>query len=324
MSAPPLPRLLLIGLVTSLAAASSCSRDEGTEAGADPSSFPNEFLVTNNCEFPLWIEGVNNPLDASLRYDLTPHRHQLAPGDSLTYAVPADWPSGRVNAYWADPEQNPNAFDKVEMTVEDGVMNYNITYVDYVALPSSAEAVGDDCSDARVGCFQTRQQLLDSCPDALSDGERCLSAKEYCAIAANSGDDYCHVFDDVITQCATDNPDTCGVAMTLGNGTQDVYACTGYFDSQPNDGCSPASETCHFEGNKWCAAINRGMLDDPDGRDASQYYQNEPFNTYAQWVHEVCPGIYAFPYDDYPTDAEQSGFRSCTSDRLEITFCPAG
>jgi hypothetical protein len=66
------------------------------------------------------------------------------------------------------------------------------------------------------------------------------------------------------------------------------------------------------------------MLQAPDSTDATLYYQNAPFNPYAQWVHQTCPGIYAFPYDDYPSTAGQSGFRSCAADRLDITFCPAG
>ena len=54
------------------------------------------------------------------------------------------------------------------------------------------------------------------------------------------------------------------------------------------------------------------MLDDPDNGDASLYYQSPPFNSYSQWVHAVCPGIYAFPYDDY-CKSNQSGFHEdCT------------
>jgi hypothetical protein len=66
------------------------------------------------------------------------------------------------------------------------------------------------------------------------------------------------------------------------------------------------------------------MLDDPDNGDISLYYKTPPFNTYAWWVHGVCPGIYAFPYDDYGKSNE-SGFHSCTGGtQLNITFCPSG
>lgn len=77
-------------------------------------------------------------------------------------------------------------------------------------------------------------------------------------------------------------------------------------------------------GNKWCAALNRGMLDAPDSTDATKYYGKAPYNVYSKWVHDTCPGIYAFAYDDYPSGAGQSGYRSCTADRLDVTFCPGG
>jgi hypothetical protein len=67
------------------------------------------------------------------------------------------------------------------------------------------------------------------------------------------------------------------------------------------------------------------MLDDPDSTDLAAYYQNEPYNTYSQWVHQVCPGIYAFAYDDYPSNAGESGFHACRAGKeLRVTFCPAG
>ena len=70
-------------------------------------------------------------------------------------------------------------------------------------------------------------------------------------------------------------------------------------------------------GNKWCAALNRGTLNDPESIDINDYYQSAPFNTYSKWVHDTCPG-------DYPANGGESGFRACKAPRLDITFCPAG
>jgi hypothetical protein len=43
---------------------------------------------------------------------------------------------------------------------------------------------------------------------------------------------------------------------------------------------------------------------------------------YAKWVHEVCPGIYAFSYDDW---LSHGGFRDCMDgSEVRITFCPGG
>ena len=48
--------------------------------------------------------------------------------------------------------------------------------------------------------------------------------------------------------------------------------------------------------------------------------------TYAAWLHGICPGLYAFPYDD--ARAAEDAFHTCRNDtngtRLDITFCPAG
>jgi hypothetical protein len=227
-----------------------------------------------------------------------------------------------VNAYWEDPgnsQSDPNAYDKVELTVGGGTMNYNITYVDYLALPSRVEAVGPSCQktasfDPTVECAAPVADVLNGCPQGLLDGARCLSAGLYCSNGANQSSAYCHALDSAIQTCAAQNPSTCGMAAQLGNQTPDVYSCSGYFDGQPG----------HTDGNKWCAALNRAMLSQPDSTDSALYYQAQPYNTYAQWVHTTCPNLYAFPYDDYPSTAGQSGYRSCTADRIDVTFCPKG
>src|SRR5207244_5159464 len=105
------------------------------------------------------------------------------------------------------------------------------------------------------------------------------SAGTYCATGGGSSA-FCHALDGALQTCEQQNPGTCGIAGQLGNGTGNAYACSGYFDSQPPN-CSPASASCHQDGNKWCAALNRGMLANPDSTDTSLYYKNGPFNAYA-------------------------------------------
>ncbi len=57
---------------------------------------------------------------------------------------------------------------------------------------------------------------------------------------------------------------------------------------------------------------------------ASSLYLSPPYNPYAQWVHQRCPGIYAFPYDDYGA-SNQSSDHTCTgATQLDVTFCPRG
>jgi len=283
--------------------------------------------VINNCPFPLWIHAA-----ANAGTTLVPDNAELTTGSVKQYPVPASWPAARVNAYWADPtnpSSDPTAFDKVELTVGGGSMNYNITYVDYLALPVQMEAIDAACPstptfDPKVACTAPVGTVLTSCPDNLLSGKRCLSANQFCSLAQNQALAYCHALDAPIASCESQNPATCGLAQQLGSGTPQAYGCSGYFDSQQPNGCTAPSTTCHVDGNEWCAALNRGMLSQPTSTDATAYYQTPPYNTYAKWVHETCPGIYAFAYDDYPSNAGQSGFRSCTAARLDITFCPGG
>jgi hypothetical protein len=284
--------------------------------------------VINQCPFPLWIHAANST------NTLAPDNAMVAAagqsGHVRQFDVPASWPAARVNAYWDQPGaagSDPNAFDKVELTFGSDTMNYNITYVDYLALPAKMEAIGPDCAktptfDPAVACPVPVSSVLTGCPNGLLDGKRCLSAGLYCASGANAGSAFCGALATPLQTCESQQPATCGIAGQLGNTTTNVYQCSGYFDSQPAN-CSPASTTCHQDGNKWCAALNRGMLAQPDSTDTSLYYKTPPYNTYAKWVHDTCPGIYAFAYDDYPSGAGQSGFRSCKADRLDITFCPA-
>jgi hypothetical protein len=318
----------------SSSAGSGGATSSSTGSGGGPTAMacqsPPCINVINGCPFPLWIHAAANQ-----GATLMPDDAELAPGGEIgsvrQYDVPASWPAARVSAYWVDPNgpsPDPTAYDKVEVTVGGGVMNYNITYVDYAALPSRMEAVGPSCAktstfDPRVTCDVPASSLLAGCPSGLLAGKRCLSAGLFCSMGQNAASAYCHALDAQIAACAQQNPSTCGIAAQLGNTTVNVYGCSGYFDSQPPN-CSPASATCHQDGNEWCAALNRGMLASPMSTDATQYYVNAPYSTYAKWVHATCPGIYAFPYDDYPSGAGQSGFRSCTADRLDITFCPAG
>jgi hypothetical protein len=295
------------------------------DSGAKACQNPPCVNVINNCPFPIWVHGANSSVT------LQPDNARIDTGAVQQYDVPPSWPAARVNAFWVDPNgtsPDPSAFDKVELTVGGGAMSYNITYVDYVALPVMMEALAATCPktstfDPAVSCDVPVANLLGGCPAGLLDGKRCLSAGLYCA-SGHDAEPFCHALDKQIAACAQANPSTCGIATKLGNTTANVYSCSGYFDSQTPGGCTSPSNTCHIDGNKWCAALNRSMLPAPDSTDGTLYYQNAPFNTYAQWVHQTCPGIYAFPYDDYPSTAGQSGFRSCTADRLDITFCPAG
>jgi hypothetical protein len=183
------------------------------------------------------------------------------------------------------------------MTLTGGVLNFNVTYVDWVGLPLEIVGAGGNCTAAQdtTGCYAKESAINAGCPEGfLRQGKKCLSARTYCLDPANQGGAYCHALDGVIA----------GTPGAHGS-TPEAYACSGVYGQDP----------------RMCAALNRAMTQSPDSADASLYYRNPPFNTYAKWVHEVCPDIYAFPYDDWQS---HGGFRACSGTELRITFCPSG
>jgi Beta-1,3-glucanase len=249
--------------------------------------------VVNGCAFDFYIHGSGNGAT------LMPDGAKLtANGGTEDYIAPDNWPAARVTAY-ADAALK-DQLDKVEMTIQNKAINYNITYVDWVALPVEmiAFGAGNDCK--RVGCYAKQPDLVTTCPAPLLSGKQCLSAYGFCSSGNNGTNTLCHALDGQFAKCAAAG---CPMATT----TQ-VYGCNGPYGADP----------------KWCAALNRGRPMNPDDPDASLYYSAPPYNIYAKWVHDTCPGIYAFAYDDYGK-SNQSSFHDCTGGtQLDITFCPNG
>ena len=246
--------------------------------------------VKNACAFPLWIHGEGNSAV------LQPDDASLAPGASRDYVAPKEWTAARVTAFTDGPRQGE--VEKAEMTLTGGVLNYNVTYVDWVGLPLAIQGVGGNCNAAQhtTGCYAKESAINAGCPEGfLREGKKCLSARTYCLNPVHQGEAYCHALDGAIASCAG-----CKKAST-----PEVYACSGAYAEEP----------------RMCAALNRGLTSDPDNANASLYYKNGPYNTYSKWVHEVCPDIYAFSYDDWQS---HGGFRACSGSELRITFCPGG
>lgn len=250
--------------------------------------------VRNGCSFPIWIHAASAPDQGNVV--LTPDDAQLAPGASINYLAPNTWPAARVTAYGTGPRNGE--LEKAEMTFGGGTLNYNVTYVDWVGLPLEVVGAGGSCTAAAhtTACYQRQADLTNGCPESfLRQGKQCISARTYCANPVNQGNAYCHALDGIIASCAGCAKDT----------TANVYMCANRYANDP----------------RWCAALNRGMTSAPDDANASRYYQSPPYNTYAKWVHQVCPDIYAFSYDDW---LSHGGFRACNGDELRVTFCPRG
>jgi Beta-1,3-glucanase len=271
----------------------------------DPNAPGILIHVENGCPFELWIRGAGSGAV------LEPEAMHLAPGQAQDYTAPDEWPAARITAYGAGPDaqgQLQQELDKVELTLSKKVINYNVTYVDWLGLPVEMLALGSGADCKVVGCYLPVKAVAERCPASLLSGKRCLSAGNYCSEPAHRSEAFCSALDDEIAACAADSQRYPECQGATGSKTPEVYGCSGDFFSQ-----SP----------KWCAVLNRGILATPDEGDPNKYYQTEPYNAYAKWVHSECPGIYAFPYDDYGK-TNQSGFHACTGGRqLNIKFCPA-
>ncbi|WP_137937978.1 RICIN domain-containing protein [Chitinivorax sp. B] len=261
-----------------------------------------EIGVKNGCSFPIWIHGAGE------QAVLQPDRAVLNPNQVRWYLAPKRWTAARVTAFSGGPHSEE--LEKAEMTFLDKPsgpeLNYNVTYVDWLGLPIKVQGVGDGADCRTASCEIPQSQVLSSCPDGLREGNKCIALRTYCLNPVNQAKEVCNRLNDQIARCTNNKPGCEGARHAK---TPEVYACSGAFAENP----------------KWCAALNRNMLDAPDSTDINRYYRGWPYNTYAKWVHDVCPGLYAFPYDDYPSNAGQSGFHSCTQGkRLQITFCPKG
>ena len=284
-------------------------------------------VVTNNCPFNLNVvlTGVG---DISLEKDGAGNKlfRSLGTGSTYTYYPPGNYPSGRVAAYKTLPTPaSPRELEKAEFTLGPdgaGVQNiyYNLTYVDHLGLPMQIAAAGAGSGCQMVQCNKsytsTMAAISGGCPDALrysmGGNTVCLAPRSFCMDGEYAGDarrgSVCSRLDSEVARCASRYPGQCTPGTDK---TTEVYACSGGFFAKSA---------------KWCSAITRGMLDNPDSTNVSQYYNTgRPYNLYAKWIHDQCGTVYSFAYDDYPMAAGQAGFFTCNAAKqLNVTFCPAG
>lgn len=284
-------------------------------------------VVTNNCPFNLNVvlTGVG---DVALEKDGAGNKifRNLGTGSTYTYYPPGNYPSGRVAAYKSLPTPaSPRELEKAEFTLGpdgSGVQNiyYNLTYVDHLGLPMKIAATGTGSGCQMVQCNKSysgiTSAIVGACPDGLrysmGGNTVCLAPRSFCLDGEYAGDSrratVCSRLDSEIARCASRYPGECSPG---GDKTAQVYACSGGFFATSA---------------KWCAAITRGMVDNPDSTNVSQYYNTgRPYNFYAKWIHDQCGTVYSFAYDDYPMAAGQAGFFTCNAGRqLNVTFCPAG
>jgi hypothetical protein len=260
--------------------------------------------VMNNCDVPLWIHGEGSN-GAGGRNVLAPDDVRLMPGQTQDYDGRDRMVSARVTAFRDGPRQNEAQF--VELNFENGSLGYNISYVDYLGLP-----VELDAACGTTACYEPTDTLFDGCPADLRRADRCVAPGGYCLDPANRGKPMCTLLDSKATealQLAQCQNDLAAWRGRVGTGepigtTPNVYNCSQFWSS---------SAFC-------CAIVNRGVVGSATPNNVCTFYQDGvPHNEYARWVHDKCPVIYAFPYDD---SGDQGGFLQCPTRELRITWCP--
>jgi len=257
--------------------------------------------VMNHCPFSLWVVGQGNSGGTTLQ----PNNAELKTDQTRDYDAGNDFESARLTVYRDNKIGNPAQF--VELNYAGGQVGYNVSYVDFVGLPAEATA-----SCGTTACYSPVASLLDGCPSNLREPDRCDSARSWCSNPNNGGQAFCKALDTPaqaamsLSQCQSDLAAyraAKGAGAAIGT-TPSVYSCSDFWSWSP---------FC-------CAIVNRGVPA-ASASNSCAYYKNPPFNTYAKWVHDKCPMIYAFPYDD----AEgQSGYHQCAAKELRITWCPGG
>lgn len=262
-----------------------------------PAHSGNLIHIKNGCSFPLWLHGDGGG------GVLMPDNQKVEAGATFDYNR-GDWPFAFIDAFLDGPGQNPIA--RAELTLFPGnYLSYKLDYIDGIGLPMQLEAVGPGTDCKPVGCYVPQAQIIAQCPDGTLSGKRCLSPGEYCKDAANAAKPVCHALDASVAACAASTP---GCADAAGATTAQAYLCNRSFGDKA----------------KLCAAINRGTLATPDA--TSGFYGGAvPHNNYAAWLHAICPGLQAFPFDDY---GAADSFHTCIDaeggTQLNITYCPAG
>lgn len=264
-------------------------------AGTPPAITGFQVRIENKCDVPLYLHtegggGALNPPDPV-----------LMPSAVITSSK-SNWPSGWIQVF--GDSARTSLLELVQITVVRGTIWYKFDHSLGIAIPMEvyASGAGAECGQ-RTGCYVPRAQVMSGCPDGLLVGSKCVAPGVYCANAANAAKPVCHALDGAIASCSK-LPDC---AEAAGLSSQRAYSCEKFFGTS----------------YKWCAAINRGMLGDPDSSDAAQFYKSGPHNAYAAWLHSMCHA-YAFPYDDYANPADDTLHTCRNATGISVTFCPKG
>ena len=265
--------------------------------------------VTNSCPVDVWVHGVGS------EGTLQPDNAHLSPGAARDYDAPATWSAARIYAYLQAPDGagNPQGQnDKVEMNfgTSNGVetINTDITYVDWVALPTRIQAIGSGSDCTTVGCEVPYSTILNGCPASLLSGHECVSA----GMLLPQSD----------VQRRSDVPRARRQRRQL---RRDQVGLRRRGRRDDRAGLLVLGRLLRQQ-----PAVLRGAQPRrPQPRRARRRRRARsirPRRTTRtrRGCTQRCPGIYAFPYDDYGASNQSSDHTCGGATQLNITFCPQG
>jgi hypothetical protein len=248
--------------------------------------------------------------------------------------VPCPEGGGRVYFRMGDAPKNFDDraayWDFIEWNYKvGGNWSGNTTQVDAFGLPLTIEL-----GDKKVGINESRSKLfaafLKDCPEPFRD---CVKGDYWILSPARAGfrkggphGDYFDKYVDEIWDTYTAKKETpsgkftgevVGTALTFTpkDGGKAITC-----ESKPSTQDILLGEGVLGKNAAFCGAFNRHVAADPaDWRDVSKFYQAEPCNWYAKFLHEhtIDHKCYGFCYDDA---SEQAAYFSDKGKTLVVTF----
>jgi hypothetical protein len=243
---------------------------------------------------------------------------ELQPNTQYQYSGLPIFGGGRLYAYYQQPtvlqSTTPVSFYNgyIEMSVNkdnsgNWAQNYDISYVDSIALPVSVQAE-NGCEATRCGGqFADWIAKLNECPTELRYQANGIGT---CMGSWN----YCIAHDDAGTTNDQSQPYCTKMQTAHGYSGSQIYG--GVF---PNE---PAQNVTFWDG---VSAWNRGTFG--GDTNVADYYAMEPYNDYAKMIHvdmgcrktTTQQGVFAYSTDDHQN---QAGFVRCSSPVLDVIWCP--
>jgi len=222
---------------------------------------------------------------------------------------------GRVNFKMTDSKTGETWKDFIEFTHGNAGWFGNTTQVDAFVIPLTIELVGNDGSSHKVGIEESRAKLFElfrkqapkEFQSLVQDNKQIVSPHraDFQQGKAN-GDYFAKYVDEVWAAYAqpktlesgwTGKIDDTGALIFTKPGEKDLVLHKKPTTTEILLGTNELGRSPGF-----CAAFNRHVAEDPGKwKDASAYYQKEPYNFYAKFWHEHALGgkAYGFCYDDY-------------------------